>query len=574
MPADRWKSLGVSDFQVATQNAQKFIQEREREAAGILAPKVVRDAAQKPLLDHLSDYEADLVMRNRAGRGGRGARLLKSRITRLVQDARWQRLADITADSFINWRKEQTHGPRTLNHYLQGMISFLNWLERGERIKFNPLKNVAKVVERGQKKRQRRAFTDEELRKLVARSGERGLIYFTAARTGLRWDELRQLKWNEVKLDAATPIITVRAETAKNKTEESVCLVPEIVEALKAHRPEKWSATASVFPNGIPRNRRLRKDAQANGIKYQDEQGRYADFHALRYTWATFLQRNGIAQRFAMKLMRHSDIKLTAKVYTDESQLPIYDSIKGLPRLLDSTQIRAQISGAEGQNGAQPVASSEGVKSHESLINGGVCPVLSRPVVENGLERVKGIAPSFQARHLIETEIGISLSTETGPGSLRGVRAVKALLEIGGVGLLEGERSGIGLYRRPIHHVRGRLHDVLAARRAGHLEAKLAAGLRQGREYGRDIRRHHGLHHQTRTADRYNIGAHCRRHRYREPLFHRTVVTVPVGHRHRHRGHTVIAAGRREGQEGGIVGTGVLNPRNESLRTAGNGLDL
>ena len=30
------------------------------------------------------------------------------------------------------------------------------------------------------------------------------------------------------------------------------------------------------------------------------------------YTWATFLQRNRIAQRFAMKLMRHSDIKLTA----------------------------------------------------------------------------------------------------------------------------------------------------------------------------------------------------------------------------------------------------------------------
>jgi hypothetical protein len=77
----------------------------------------------------------------------------------------------------------------------------------------------------------------------------------------------------------------------------------------------------------------LEKDEKANGIDYQDKQGRYADFHALRYTWATFLQRNGIAQRFAMKLMRHSDIKLTAKVYTDETQLPIYDSIKNLPRL-------------------------------------------------------------------------------------------------------------------------------------------------------------------------------------------------------------------------------------------------
>src|SRR5271154_1170041 len=72
MPVDKWKSLGVTDRQVADKKAHEFIQERERETAGILAPKMVRDAAQKPLLEHLNDYEADLVMRNRAGRGGRG----------------------------------------------------------------------------------------------------------------------------------------------------------------------------------------------------------------------------------------------------------------------------------------------------------------------------------------------------------------------------------------------------------------------------------------------------------------------------------------------------------------------
>ena len=53
-------------------------------------------------------------------------------------------------------------------------------------------------------------------------------------------------------------------------------------------------------------------------------------------------------------------MKLTAKVYTDETQLPIYDAIKGLPRLLDHTQIRAQILGATGQNVAQAGATSEG----------------------------------------------------------------------------------------------------------------------------------------------------------------------------------------------------------------------
>ena len=186
----------------------------------------------------------------------------------------------------------------------------------------------------------------------------------------------------------------IQSGTAKNKKRESVCLVPEIVEALTAYRPAGWSSSDPVFPNGIPRASRLKVDAKRNGIAYRDEQGRYADFHALRYTWATFLQRNGVAQRFAMKLMRHSDIKLTAKVYTDETQLPIYDSIKNLPRLGVCTQIRAQILGPEGQNVAQPVAASEGTKSDKTLVNDGVCLGLAPLVAEMKLERAKGFEPS------------------------------------------------------------------------------------------------------------------------------------------------------------------------------------
>src|ERR1035437_8346466 len=123
MPADRWKSLGVTDFQTANKKAQELLQEREREAAGIIEAKPVRDAAQRPLLEHLDDYEADLVKRGRAGRGGRGARLLKSRILRLMKDCGWKLSASITADSFIAWRNPQPASARTLNHYLQEMIS-------------------------------------------------------------------------------------------------------------------------------------------------------------------------------------------------------------------------------------------------------------------------------------------------------------------------------------------------------------------------------------------------------------------------------------------------------------------
>ena len=389
MPVDRWKCLGVTDRQVAEKRAQEFIQEKEREAAGILEPKVIRTAAMKPLAAHLEDYLADLEKRNRAGRNGRGARQLKMRVGTLLTECRWSIAFNVNADSFIAWRSGQTNSARTLNLYLQAMNAFLNWLERVGRIKGNPLKFVGKIDERGQPKRKRRAFTDEELRRLVTNSGPRGIVYFTAARTGLRQEELHLLVWDDVRFDDKMPFVRVRDVCAKNKTEESVSLVPEIAEALRAHRPATYSPNDLVFPKGIPRASRLRVDSEANGIAYRDESGRYADFHALRYTWATFLQRHGVAQRFAMKLMRHSDIKLTAKLYTDESQLPIYEAVKSLPRLMDNTQIRAQISVAEGHSESQAVAKGGQNPQAEPTDYQANSPAVSSPVATGGRERVK-----------------------------------------------------------------------------------------------------------------------------------------------------------------------------------------
>ncbi len=393
MLVDRWKSLGVTNKEVAEKKALEFRQEKEREAAGILEPKVIRESAAKPLPTHLDDYVADLEKRNRAGRNGRGGRQLRMRVTTLLNECSWKVASNISADSFIAWRARQTNGARTLNLYLQAAISFLNWMERMGRLKANPLKFAGKIDERGKSKRERRAFTDDELRRLVAGSGPRGIVYWVAARTGLRQDELRQLIWEDLRLDDAVPFVRVRVVCAKNKKEERVQLIPEIAEVLKAHRPANCLPSDLVFPKGVPRASRIEKDCAAIGIAYRDETGRYADFHALRYTWATFLQRHDVPQRFAMKLMRHSDMKLTAKVYTDETQLPIYEAIKSLPRLGKYTQIRAQISGAEGRNVSQAVATVGGEcgeqKADFTSENGASCRLVSLPAPCGEGERAK-----------------------------------------------------------------------------------------------------------------------------------------------------------------------------------------
>jgi len=394
MPCDKWISLGTTDKQCAEKKARDFVAEKEREAAGILEPRILRDAAKKLLNDHLADYVRDLEKRQRAGRGGRGGRLLGARITKLISECGWSLPGQVSPDTFTAWRSMQSSTPRTLNHYLQGMVSFLNWMERTSRIKANPLRLVQKIDERGYGKRQRRAFTDDELRKLVWGSGPRGIIYLMAGRTGLRQEELRQLTWNDVQLDSEPPAVVVRAETAKNKKRELVPLIPDVVEELRKHRPAKASSTDLVFQHGIPRASRLKVDAEKNGIQYRDELGRYADFHALRYTFATFLQRHGVPVRFAMKLMRHSDVKLTVKHYADETQFPIYDSIKALPSLLGYTQIRAQISGAEGQNGAVPVAIGESLKLPQTPIFAGAWQSVTGSDAVEKMERAKGFEPS------------------------------------------------------------------------------------------------------------------------------------------------------------------------------------
>ncbi len=201
-----------------------------------------------PLAGHLEDYLADLEKRNRAGRNGRGGRQLKMRVTTLLDECNWNVAYHINADSFIAWRTRQKKSARTLNHYLQAMVSFLNWLERVARIKTNPLKFVGKIDERGQAKRVRRALNDEELWRLKEGSDGRGLVYFTAARTGLRQEELRQLLWDDLRLDEGVPDVRVRIVCAKNKKEELVPLVPEICEALKALSPGRLFASGLGFP--------------------------------------------------------------------------------------------------------------------------------------------------------------------------------------------------------------------------------------------------------------------------------------------------------------------------------------
>ena len=76
---------------------------------------------------------------------------------------------------------------------------------------------------------------------------------------------------------------------------------------------------------------KFKTDLQRAEITYADPQGRKADFHALRYTFATNLSKAGVLPREAMELLRHSDMRLTMKTYTDAGMLLTGEAVAKLP---------------------------------------------------------------------------------------------------------------------------------------------------------------------------------------------------------------------------------------------------
>ena len=353
------RNLGVRDKQVANQKLAALVSEAEREAAGILGPRPLRDAAAKPVADHLADYLADLEARGRTGQYVYDVRL---RLTRLADACGWATLADVTAEAFVAWRSSRPRdtrpskrgrGPvlsaKTLNDYLALGSAFLTWMQRHGRLAANPLAAVGKVEARGKETFSRRALTDAEASALVARSGPRGVVYMTAMMTGLRRGELRQLLWQDVDLQADPPRIAARAATTKNRKDATLLLRGDLAAALGRIRP--GHATGPVF-DAVPTMERVRADFAAAGIPDADAAGRVVDFHALRHTFATHLARGNVSPAVAGKMMRHSDPRLTLERYTDAGQLPYAAALDTLPRYDagDDTQKDAQDLVAAGQS--------------------------------------------------------------------------------------------------------------------------------------------------------------------------------------------------------------------------------
>lgn len=376
--------IGIVDRQVADKRLMDFRREKESEAAGIVAPKPLRDAAVTSMSVHLQEFLDD---RRARGRDERYVYNLNLRLTRLLDECQWKLPRDVSAESFAAWRSSHPKlSAKTLNDYLDAAVAMLRWMQQRGRIIACPLvKALLRVDGREvEKKVQRRALTDDEARRLLEHAGKHRAgrykpVLLAALLTGLRWSELKGLRWGDVHLDALRAFWTARATTTKNGKPAAFMLRDDLVEELRKIRPGRVDETAAVF-EWVPDYRTFRRLLKAAKVDRLDKLKRKVDFHALRKTYNTNLHRAGVSEAVHMQLMRVTDRRLIDKTYLDASQLPILDALDRLPRY--EPQVAVAIAAATGTDGPKQVHTKRHTrdtgKGTQAVVNG--CPGVSSSV--------------------------------------------------------------------------------------------------------------------------------------------------------------------------------------------------
>lgn len=320
--------LNTPDRRIAERALDELAKERHLEHQGLLAPREIREAAEKPLAGLLEQFLADAEAK---GRAANTLSKYRQGLTKLFERCGWKRICDVAPASFCEWRAGCGLSPKTKNDALLNTSAFFNWMRKQRIVRENPLHGVERVDTRLTPQFRRALTPDEAQRLLVAAPPRRAVVYLVLLETGLRRSELNQLVWSDFDLDSVAPCVRVRASITKTKKEASIPLRAEVIKAIRSILPDTVMPFEFIFRGMLPRIPTMKKDLEKAKIPFKDESGRRVDLHALRETFCTNLSASGVYPRVAMELMRHRDIRQTMKTYTDAARLPLVEAVAGLP---------------------------------------------------------------------------------------------------------------------------------------------------------------------------------------------------------------------------------------------------
>ncbi len=199
-------------------------------------------------------------------------------LNRLAADCSFRSLRDLQREALERWLAAQAGngmGARTRNTYRAAAVAFCNWCVETNRLTSNPFTAAPKADEKADRRRQRRAMTEEELVQLLTvarerplldaltvrkgqRKGERyanvrpevrdqmewlgrerALIYKTLLLTGLRKGELASLTVVQLTLDAPVSFAVLDAADEKSREGNEVPLREDLAADLRGWLADK-----------------------------------------------------------------------------------------------------------------------------------------------------------------------------------------------------------------------------------------------------------------------------------------------------------------------------------------------
>ena len=386
------------DKTASQQRAAQLQKEIELARAGVVDR--YKKHRKRPLAEHLEDFEQSLLAR---GVTGKHVKLVRSRVERVFAECKVIFWNDIQASAIqktisalrkyvktveiqeINGKKVKKSklkdigdiSAQTYNFYLKAVKQFCRWMVQDQRASESPVQHLQTINVRADRRHDRRPFELDEIRRLLEATAaapwrygmsgyERALLYRLTVETGLRRDELSNLKKPSFDFEKYT--VTVKAAYSKNRREAILPLRKDTAAELKAYvagkRPDEAvfnvpEKTSDMLQADLAETEVRDHEGKViiEAIPYVDDAGRYADFHALRVSTASLLAASGTHPKVAQSIMRHSTIDLTMTRYTHTYRGQESEAVEELPdfSLPSKTGQEALATGTDGR----PVESAQ-----------------------------------------------------------------------------------------------------------------------------------------------------------------------------------------------------------------------
>jgi integrase len=287
----------------------------------------------------------------------------------------WSDIAPTKVMTYLKKLRDEGLSYRRSNAYLKSIKAFCKWMVDCNYVSRSPLHHLKTLDAELDRRRQRRALTTEELRRLLKTTvkskeifgmtgRERALLYYVATQTGLRVNEIRSLRVDSFDLDDLT--VTIKTGHSKHGTEDVLPIRQDLAKKLNEFFRDKLP-TAKVFGGTYKQltnktAEMIKKDLVTTEVRdnsgkitkeaipYIDESGKVIDFHSLRGTFITALDKTDASLKERMALARHSDRgNLTLGTYTDRPKA--YNLRRVIEQLPDVWPKEVQILKATGTDG-------------------------------------------------------------------------------------------------------------------------------------------------------------------------------------------------------------------------------